>query len=120
MKVQKFLNVLKLMLFKFHRTLYLRQGLTSEYNQDKLISVYPNPIGNEMHIKMVLKESSSSVSFVIKDVAGKEVGKWIKKVFSDEDEIALNVSGLSNGVYYLCVTTDNMQWNGVVVKQNNH
>lgn len=94
--------------------------IASEYNQDKLISVYPNPIGNEMHIKMVLKESSSSVSFVIKDVAGKEVGKWIKKVFSDEDEIALNVSGLSNGVYYLCVTTDNMQWNGVVVKQINH
>ncbi|HOZ90027.1 MAG TPA: metallophosphoesterase [Bacteroidia bacterium] len=94
--------------------------IANEYNQDKIVSVYPNPIGNEMHVKLLLQDASSNVLVVLKDVAGKEVGKWSKKVFSDEDDITLNVSGLSSGVYFLCVTTDNMQWNGVVVKQNDH
>ncbi|HMX96821.1 MAG TPA: T9SS type A sorting domain-containing protein, partial [Bacteroidia bacterium] len=84
-----------------------------------LISVYPNPIGNEMHLRMLLKESSLTVLIILKDVAGKEVGKWVKKVFPDEDDITLDVSFLSNGIYYLCVTSDNLHWNGVVLKQKN-
>ena len=93
--------------------------VANEYSHDRLISVYPNPIGNEMHLRMLLKESSLTVLIILKDVAGKEVGKWVKKVFPDEDDITLDVSFLSNGIYYLCVTSDNLHWNGVVLKQKN-
>jgi hypothetical protein len=65
------------------------------------ISVYPNPIGSNLTIKLPFVAQKATVSIV--DVLGKEV---TSTDMVEGSEITLNENNLSEGVYFIKVTAD--------------
>ncbi|MEO6189905.1 MAG: T9SS type A sorting domain-containing protein, partial [Saprospiraceae bacterium] len=73
--------------------------VTSTLNSDRAINwnIYPNPANNEITVD--LKESGfKNFQLVIKDIQGQVV---YSKIYLDDSLIQLDVSGLSEGIYFL-------------------
>jgi len=68
------------------------------WEMDNLVSVYPNPANNELRIQSYEFEISS---VRILDVAGKEVGSYERTDNSGKSAVVLNISDVSNGLYFI-------------------
>ena len=68
------------------------------------ISVYPNPVQNQLNIKLV-NANSSYVNLTLFDVSGKIM---IQKAINSRNapDYQLDVSGLNTGLYFLKITSD--------------
>lgn len=63
-------------------------------------ALYPNPVRDQLNIA-ITSTVSEKASLVITDVTGKVVMQMNTALVSGDNNINLNVSSLSNGVYYL-------------------
>lgn len=71
------------------------------------VNLYPNPTKNEANIKLSL-EKNEKLEVVIFDVLGKAVGSTIEMELEKGDqEIQINTSHLSNGVYFVQLNSGN-------------
>jgi len=75
-------------------------GIQNNINT-KEISIYPNPCNSLINIK--LPELSNNLNINIADLSGKIV---LQKNFKNSQNVKLNVSELSTGIYLLSVRTD--------------
>lgn len=92
----------------FHQALDLGTGIKkSEINWN--ISVYPNPVENELKVQFDLFESNAFL-LEIQDVTGRIILQEIYSQVQPEDLVILNTSGLVCGVYFLRIlNTDTQQ-----------
>lgn len=73
------------------------------------ISVYPNPVGEKLHIRFHI-ENPGDFLLEIQDVTGRLICKEPQKHIYPGDIITLNTSSYTNGVYFLKIRTlDGMQ-----------
>ena len=67
-------------------------------DNNSTVSIYPNPTKNEIHIK---GNKSSIKSIIIKDITGKI------KLKQTNNTLTVPLHGLSNGIYYIEIETQN-------------
>jgi hypothetical protein len=88
----------------------------SNLNQKKLLSPYPNPASNEIHIPIELQAGENG-EIIFYDLAGAEVKRY--KVDSTFKDLILSAADLSAGSYYYQLQTPNSKSAGkklVVIK----
>ncbi|MEN8230307.1 MAG: T9SS type A sorting domain-containing protein [Bacteroidota bacterium] len=77
-----------------------------EVNWD--ISVYPNPVGDELRIRFNIKKPGDFL-LEIQDVTGRLIAQEQRKQINPGDIVILNTSAYTNGVYFLKVLTPDRQ-----------
>ena len=77
-----------------------------EVNWD--ISVYPNPVGNELSIRFNV-EKPGDYLLEIQDVTGRLISQEQHKSINPGDIVILNTSTYTNGIYFLKVLTPDRQ-----------
>ncbi len=80
----------------------------------QLGAVFPNPVKDNLNVT-ILSGTTSSVSLVITDVAGKQVMSRLFTVSGGEVMIPLNIAALSPGTYVLQALSGNLQSKGLVI-----
>lgn len=70
------------------------------FNKEHYISVYPNPVSNELSIDGL--DPGSIVSLL--NIMGQKLN--LRNVISNENRLSINTSNLAHGVYYLVVTSN--------------
>ncbi len=81
----------------------------NKINNEKLVSVYPNPVQDFIEFKM---SSPDTYQFNMYDVTGKTV---ISREVKNGDEIS--VSNLNSGVYFYKINNENYNYSGKIVKR---
>ena len=87
--------------------------ITANVNQttnDKLVTVYPNPANNNLHIK--LNNNSNAAIFNLFDIQGKKL--ITQKVIKNEP---INISHLNAGMYLYSITTNGKESRGKILKK---
>jgi len=73
------------------------------------ISVYPNPIGDELRIRFDL-QSSGDYLIEIHDVTGRVIAQQVHKQIQPGETVILNTSRFIHGIYFLkVISTENEQ-----------
>ncbi len=79
------------------------------------LSTYPNPASKSVTLRYVLPAISSDVSISITDINGKQMREVHQaNVLQGSNEVALDVSELSEGTYYITVSTEGISETTVV------
>ncbi|MGP8217114.1 MAG: T9SS type A sorting domain-containing protein [Bacteroidia bacterium] len=84
-----------------HNSLF--QSVQQIINTSGNISVFPNPANQTLNIKFSAKTNDARIS--IEDVTGREV--YNSQLTIDNSQLTMDISGLSAGVYFVKVTTNN-------------
>ncbi len=74
---------------------------TNNFNFNNSFSIYPNPVTNELNIKAGKNNLPTSIS--IHNILGQVM---FKKAINTENDLKINTSSLSNGMYFLTIGTD--------------
>jgi len=84
-------------------------------NTSSITSIYPNPVNEEVHIK--LDDLYNNVNISIYDMLGNEV---FEQKFKEKDKIDLNsgISSLSDGIYFIAILADNKKSVSKIIKKN--
>ena len=78
---------------------------TTELLDALKVSLFPNPVGAQLNIKLDLTDNSENVRFVITDLTGKHMlNQRFENVRSQTFDF--NVSSFSNGTYLMNIITD--------------
>ena len=77
-----------------------------EVNWD--ISVYPNPVGDELRIRFNIQKPGDFL-LEVQDVTGRLIGQELRKQINPGDVVILNTSAYTNGVYFLKILTPDRQ-----------
>jgi hypothetical protein len=87
------------------------EALSSDENviADDMVSVYPNPVVNSLNIKM---NDSKSFEYAIYD----SNARLVLEGNSKKGNTVINVSSLTNGVYFIKLTDGNKYYTGKFVK----
>jgi hypothetical protein len=85
-------------------------GISSVQSALKGLKVYPNPAENTLSIEL---NNSNEKSIVISDISGRVV----LSAKTTNDKINLNITSLSNGVYFVKVQSNNATEVIKVIKQ---
>jgi hypothetical protein len=81
------------------------------------INAYPNPTNGKLTINVDLKKNAN-VSVRVMNVMGQEVANVTPRMFTaGNNNVAVDMSGLANGVYLYTVTSDNFTVTNRIVKQ---
>lgn len=72
------------------------------------ISVYPNPVHNELNILFDLRETKDFL-LEIQDVTGRILMQEHRENVNQGDVVIINTSGLVSGVYFLRILTTDFQ-----------
>jgi hypothetical protein len=72
------------------------------------ISVYPNPVGDELRIRFDV-ENPGDFLIEVQDVTGRLIGQEKHNGVNPGDIILLNISAYTSGVYFLKVLTPDRQ-----------
>ena len=81
------------------------------------IKAYPNPTNGKMTINVDLKKNAN-VSVRVMNVMGQEVANVTPRMLTaGSNQVAVDMSGLANGVYLYTVTSDNFTVTNRIVKQ---
>jgi hypothetical protein len=88
---------------------------TPEYHK---FTVFPNPAKNEIKLKFVFPHTLKNQNSVlhINDINGKSIME-INNPFTDNDEIAIDISSLPNGIYFLGLQTEDGKSLNKFIKQ---
>jgi hypothetical protein len=76
----------------------------SEFDKEGMFNVYPTYATD--YVSIVTKENNNNVRVTIYDLTGKPVVNIDNTVFTKEQEIKINVSGLTKGLYILQIMTE--------------
>lgn len=81
-------------------------GLTDENTEIKEVSLYPNPVNDEATLNFNLA-NNSNVEINVHDVSGKIVSsKSLTNLNAGNNSTTINCTDLTNGIYYVTVTTN--------------
>jgi len=72
------------------------------------ISVYPNPVGDELRIRFDL-EAPGDYLLEIQDVTGRLISQELRRRVNPGDIILFNTSTYPDGIYFLKVLTPDRQ-----------
>ncbi|MES2836181.1 MAG: ice-binding family protein [Bacteroidota bacterium] len=81
----------------------LNTGVSDLFNDEKLITIYPNPFLNSIHITNTNLEANTNLELKIYTVLGVEV---VSKVLN-QNETTIDTNHLSAGVYFYHVNSNN-------------
>lgn len=81
---------------------YLVDFTALKENERTSISIYPNPTKELINIKLQ-DQNTKIATLVIKDLSGKTV---FENININSDKSSINISNLSDGIYFIEVTTD--------------
>lgn len=85
-------------------------GVHKAKEQDKLLSIYPNPAMTEANIRLEL-DKSSEVSVLVRDLSGRVVtGNTKKQLSAGQQVLKLDVSTLTPGVYICEIQVDGQRY----------
>jgi hypothetical protein len=100
-----------------HANMILTQGFQQPFDigvgisRDEVnwsISVYPNPVGDQLRIRFNI-EKSADFLLEIQDVTGRLLSQEQHKQINPGDIVVLNTSTFTNGIYFLKVLTPDRQ-----------
>ncbi|MCX6231926.1 MAG: DUF4465 domain-containing protein [Bacteroidetes bacterium] len=77
---------------------------------DKTVSIYPNPCSDYLHINLIMDNNSTKLSLT--DISGKEV---LSK-FITSDEIDMDLSSLSKGIYFVKIVNEKSSYFNKIIK----
>jgi hypothetical protein len=81
------------------------------------ISIYPNPVNNEMNVDINMIKSAN-VTFNIVNVLGQQIGSPIvKKLNAGQNMTQISTSDLTTGIYFLNISTERGNLQQKFVKQ---
>jgi len=75
---------------------------TISFNANNGLSIYPNPVTNELNIKTTKVNDVKNVS--VHNMLGQVI---LRKTVNSVNDLKINTSNLSNGMYFLNIQTDN-------------
>jgi PKD repeat protein len=75
-----------------------------ELSRFKELSLYPNPVANELNIKFTT-EMNQDVNINIYDISGKSAQKQLIKAIEGSNLVLLNVEDLSKGLYFVNISS---------------
>lgn len=79
-------------------------------------SFYPNPTKGALFVKLTLNQMAHDVTVQVVDISGKAVTKELVSVVQNGEIIALDLSGIADGIYLINVVSDNFNLTRRVVK----
>lgn len=85
-------------------------------NFNSQISIFPNPAKNELKV-LINSGSISSLKISVFNSLGKEVIKMEKERVSQVNEIPVDLSGLTPGIYFITVNGDNVSSKTQFIKE---
>ncbi len=91
---------------------------TLSINEETLqnpIIVYPNPTDSFLNIKLSVSYKSENTIIKLYDINGRLITH--SKPTIQNDQIAIDVNALSNGVYLLHLKADNQKWSKLFIKK---
>jgi urease accessory protein UreH len=88
----------------FQQPFDLDVGTRDNNNLSWGISVYPNPVGDQLRIRFDISDPGDYL-IEVQDVTGRLVSQLLYKQVNPGDIILLNTSGYATGVYFLKVMT---------------
>ena len=74
-------------------------------NTQKIVSIYPNPVNNQLHIAFA-KAPTASTKFILTDLYGKIVLKKELAAEAYNGDFFIEANELSSGIYFLSVNQD--------------
>lgn len=80
-------------------------GLNDATKFDGKVNLYPNPVSNVVNVSVNLNSDTKSISYEIIDITGKTIAKSTKSNVKS-DIFTYNTSKLSNGTYFVKITSD--------------
>ena len=92
-------------------------GIKGNLLDQKSFSIYPNPT-NGIFFLSFKEQSREEVKVRVFDISGKEVLQT-RGAFIDTNTQKLDLSQVSNGVYFLLVELENKYWSQKIIKQKN-
>ena len=84
---------------------------TDEFNIEELITVYPNPVKDQLFIDT--QNSFDNVSVSLVDINGRVV---LSTTLDLRGEISLDMGQLETGLYILNLKCDNVNYNTKIIK----
>lgn len=84
------------------KTLSIETGLGTKTINTADIRIYPNPVVNELHLR--LNKSYTSITLTLTDISGKIVRK--QGMSGSTTNLTLDVPTLSSGLYFLTIEAD--------------
>lgn len=89
----------------------------NDVEDDKSITVYPNPATNQVSIAINGTEALQGVSVSIIDLNGKVVFQQNQLTIASGQDASINISDLSQGIYIVNIQSDKINTNSRFVKQ---
>ena len=83
-----------------------------ETSAGNIFSVYPNPAGEELNLKIQLAEKGS---LIIYSTVGEKI--MMKEIARGEKEIKLYVKNISSGIYFVQVKSGHQQFSKKIIIQ---
>lgn len=98
---------------KVYFTVIDNSGVEELFTEGSL-NVFPNPANDKINMAFNLKETSN-IEIVLSDISGKQMISQSQIANQGENQISLDVSNFSNGIYVLNIKTDKGNLNYKVV-----
>lgn len=78
----------------------------NEIRNDLSIRVYPNPVRDELNVRIIAENAIGEVNYDVMDVAGRIVMSGTKMVDGLNDQMTLSVGQLQEGLYTIVMKTN--------------
>ncbi|MEQ8878782.1 MAG: T9SS type A sorting domain-containing protein, partial [Cyclobacteriaceae bacterium] len=95
-------NYYRLRQFDFDGANEVSETIVTFYETTDDMSIYPNPVSDQLNIYLGQRFSRTSMNMVIRDISGKVV--WNKSFNAPEQKVELTITHLKPGPYLLEVT----------------
>ena len=87
-----------------------------EFSENFSLSVFPNPVENNLNLKFDF-ENNSNLAICVRDILGKEIySNSINNVFGNYSQ-SIDVSKFSNGTYILEIISNNEKISKLIIKK---
>ncbi|MDP2385819.1 MAG: PKD domain-containing protein [Bacteroidota bacterium] len=78
-------------------------GVKTNESVISMINIFPNPVTDELNLQLITAEAKD-LEIVLSDMLGKTIIKNEFSISAGENQIKLNTSEISNGVYMISIT----------------
>lgn len=83
--------------------------------RDKSLSVYPNPVTEQLFIELELNQSANAVIKII-GLDGKHVRAIEAEVFSGQNNFEIGIADLLPGIYFIEIISSKETWTTKITK----
>ena len=84
-------------------------SIEDTYTQNQYVSIYPNPAHNNVHVKF-FSNTAETAEVRLTDITGKAVLNQHIKTTNGENNLVLNLSGITPGMYFINLTSTGIQY----------